>query len=401
MNRHLYTLLLFLIIGSSSLFAQTYLDSTINSAMKRVLFANPNEFSIGSYGEAHYNQDIRDGEFSNGNIDLHRVIMYMGYKFNDKLQFFSETEFEHVKEVYVEQAFLNYSYNSLLNIKAGIILIPMGYVNEFHEPTLFNGVERPNVDKYIIPSTWSEMGVGFHGLFKRANLKYQLYAVNGFKGYTGSLINGDAKISGSGIRSARQKGAEALIRKPSVTGKLTFFGLNGLRLGVSGYYGMSETSLYDGLDRTDQAAIDQADSSIVGITMVAANLHYTLGKFQFTAVGNYTSLSNTKEYNEFSGSNAAKTIFGYYGELAYRHNLKKGKAYPQLIPFVRYENYDTQAEVNEGTTRNAAYHREELTVGTGYQMTPGTIIKADYQWVKNEATPKPYGVLNIGFGFWF
>lgn len=394
MYKKLLVLSILLITYSGS--AQTYLDSTINSAMKRVLFANPNEFSIGSYGEAHYNQSIHENNFSNGKVDLHRVIMYMGYKFNDRLQFFSETEFEHVKEVYVEQAFLNYTYNSLLNVKAGIILIPMGFVNEFHEPTLFNGVERPNVDKYIIPSTWSEMGFGLHGLFKRANMKYQIYAVNGFKGYDGS-----AKINGGGLRSARQKGAEALMRTPSVTGKLTFFGLNGLRLGVSGYYGTSESSMYNGLDRENQAAIDQADSTRVGIAMTALNMQYTLGKFQLTAVGNYTTMSNTKAYNEFTGSNAAKAIYGYYGELAYRQPLKKNQVYPQMIPFVRYENYDTQYKVDDNITKSEAYQREELTVGLGYQMTPGTILKADYQWVKNGANARPFNVLNIGFGFWF
>jgi len=375
---------------------QTYLDSTVNSAMKRVLFANPNEFSIGSYGEAHYNQTITENSFSNGKVDLHRVIMYMGYKFNDRLQFFSETEFEHVKEVYVEQAFMNYSYNSLFNIKAGIILIPMGFVNEFHEPTLFNGVERPNVDKYIIPSTWSEMGLGLHGLIKRANVKYQIYAVNGFKGYDGS-----AKITGAGLRSARQKGAEALIRTPSLTGKLTFFGLNGLRLGLSGYYGSSESSMYNGLEREDESAVDQADSTRVGIAMTALNLQYTIGKFQFTAVGNYTKLSNTQSYNEFTGSNAANTIFGYYGELSFRQSIRKNNTYPQVIPFLRYENYDTHYKVDANIIKNEANHREELTLGLGYQMTPGTIVKADYQWVKNGANARPFNVLNVGFGFWF
>lgn len=394
MNKKLLLLSILLISITGS--AQTYLDSTINSAMKRVLFANPNEFSIGSYGEAHYNQSIHENNFSNGNIDLHRVIVYMGYKFNDRLQFFSETEFEHVKEVYVEQAFMNYTYNSFLNFKAGVILIPMGFVNEFHEPTLFNGVERPNVDKYIIPSTWSEMGFGMHGLFKRANLKYQIYAVNGFKGYDGS-----AKINGGGLRSARQKGAEALIRTPSITGKLTFFGLNGLRLGLSGYYGSTESSMYNGLDRENQAAIDQADSSRVGVAMTAFNMQYTLGKFQVTAVGNYTTLSNTEAYNTFTGSNAAKAIYGYYGELAYRQNVKRNKDYPQVIPFVRYENYDTQYKVDDNIVKNDAYHREELTFGVGYQMTPGTIVKADYQWVKNGSNARPFNVLNVGFGFWF
>ena len=286
---------------------QTYLDSTINSSTKRIMFANPKSFSIGSYGEAHYNAPIETGKFRNGKVDLHRIIMFMGYKFNSKLQFFTEIEFEHVKEVYVEQAFLDYSFNSAFNFKAGMILIPMGYVNEFHEPTLFNGVERPNVDKYVIPSTWRELGLGFHGLVKKANIKYQLYVVNGFNGYDGS-----SKLSGkNGLRSARQKGAEAVLRTPALTGKATFYGLNGLRLGLSGYYGNSETSLYDGLDRNDTEAIAQADSSRVGIAMAGVNAQYNLGKFQFTGQLIYTSISNTEQFNTFTSSDMGSEILGY------------------------------------------------------------------------------------------
>ena len=72
-----------------------------------------------------------------------------------------------------------------------------------------------------------------------------------------------------------------------------------------------------------------------------------------------------------------------------------------MIPFLRYENYDTQYKVDDNITKNDAYHREELTLGLGYQMTPGTIVKADYQWVKNGANARPFNVLNVGFGFWF
>jgi len=157
-------------LTSSALFGQTYLDSTINSSTKKILLGEKG-FSIGSYGEAHYNAPIEKGKFRNGTADLHRVILFLGYKFNKKLQFFTEIEFEHVKEVYVEQAYVDYSFNSAVNLKAGVILIPMGYVNEFHEPTLFNGVERPAVDKYIIPTTWREIGLGLHGLIKKANMK--------------------------------------------------------------------------------------------------------------------------------------------------------------------------------------------------------------------------------------
>jgi hypothetical protein len=382
---------------SSFGWSQIYLDSTVNSSTKRVQFANLKQFSIGSYGEGHYNQKIDQGTFQNGKVDLHRVIMFMGYKFNKDLQFFSEIEFEHVKEVYVEQAFMNYSFNSLLNFKAGIILIPMGYVNEFHEPTLFNGVERPNVDKYVIPSTWREMGLGFHGLVKKANLKYQLYMVNGFEGYDGS-----AKLSGkNGLRSARQKGAEASFRTPALTGKLSFYGFNGLRLGVSGYYGTTESSLYNGLDKSDNVAIQQADSSRVGVSMLAFNVNYKLGNLIFRGEGNMTALSNTNQYNTFTGSNVGSQIRGAYGEVSYNQKLSKTKSFPLLIPFVRYENYDTHYKIAGDISENDAYHREELTVGAGLQLTPGAIFKADFQWVKTTANPRPFNVLNVGFGYWF
>lgn len=394
--KQILTILLLTILTRSTLFGQTYLDSTVNSSTKRIFFADPNKLSLGSYGEAHYNAPIEVGKFRNGTADLHRVILFMGYKFNNKLQFFTEIEFEHVKEVYVEQAFVDYSFNSAFNVKAGIILIPMGYVNEFHEPTLFNGVERPSVDKYIIPTTWRELGIGFHGLIKQANLKYQVYAVNGFSGY-----DGGAKLSGSsGLRSARQKGAQATLRTPAVTGKLTFFGLNGLRLGVSGYYGMTETNMYDGLDRDDMAAIQSADSSRVGVLMGSTNIQYNIKGFQIMAVGNYTKLSNIDQYNEYTGSKVGKDLIGYYGEISYKASLKKG-GYPLLIPFVRYEQYNTHYRVDGGTTQNLAYDHEIITAGLGFQITPGTIIKTDYQWLKTAANPKPTGLFNLGLGYWF
>lgn len=388
-------LALTLLLTTTTLYAQTFLDSTINSATKRILFSDG--FNMGSYGEAHYNQAIVDGKFNNGKADLHRIILFMGYKFNSKLQFFTEIEFEHVDELAVEQAYLNYSHNSWLNFKAGAILIPMGYVNEFHEPTLFNGVERSAIDTYVIPSTWRELGFGFHGIIKKANLKYQAYLINGFNGYDGT-----ARISGSnGLRSARQNGSNAMLRRPAFTGNLTFYGLNGLRLGLSGYHGASESTLYNGLDRNNAVAVATADSSSVGISMAAFNAHYRIKNLHFMAVGNLTSISNADAYNEFTGASIGSQIMGYYGEVAYHISVKKTAEYPKLIPFVRYENYNTHHKVGRDMTANDAFHREILTGGISLQPTPGTTFKADYQWIKNTANPKPTGMLNIGFGYWF
>ena len=387
----------FIFVLSFSTQAQIFIDSTINSSTKKIIYNTAGKFSLGSYGEAHLNAPIESGKTQNAMVDLHRVILFMGYKFNKNLQFFSEIEFEHVKEVYVEQAYLNYSVNSAINFKTGVILIPMGYVNEFHEPTLFNGVERPAVDKTIIPSTWRELGVGMHGLVKKVNIKYQLYVVNGFKSY-----DGNAKVSGSGgLRSARQKATKATVRKPSVTGKVTFYGIGGLHLSLSGYYGQTESSLYSSVSLDDKMAIATADSTILGVGMTSINAEYKVGNIKVRAVGILTSLSNTDQYNTFTSSSVASQMMGYYGEVSYDIRVKKGDDFPKLIPFVRYENFDTHFKVGPEITRNEAYNREILTGGLGFQLTPGTIFKADYQWLKTTSTPKPTTMFNVGFGFWF
>lgn len=383
------------LLSTNALLAQTYMDSTINSSTKKILLGDKG-LSIGSYGEAHYNAPIEEGKFRNGTVDLHRVILFVGYKFNPKFQFFTEIELEHVNELAIEQAYLNYSFNSAFNVKAGVLLIPMGTINEFHEPTLFNGVERPFVDKFIIPTTWHEVGAGFHGLIKQASLKYQFYVVNGFKGYGSSaLFNGS-----NGLRNGRQAGSQAILRRPALTGKLSFYGLKGLTLEGSAYYGKSESSLYDKVDRDDVAAVAHADSSSVDIFMAGVNFTYTIKGLQFTGVGNYTVLGNTGSYNAFGSTDLAREIFGYYGEISYNLKLRKS-GYPQLIPFVRYAHFNTQHRVENGITINRANNREVLTCGFGFQITPGTIVKMDYQWLKSEAVAKPTGLFNLGIGYWF
>jgi len=158
--------------------------------------------------------------------------------------------------------------------------------------------------------------------------------------------------------------------------------------------------MYDGLDRNDAAAIASADSTRVGILMGSTNIQYNIGDFQILAVGSYTKLSNVDQYNGYTGSTLGKDLIGYYGEVSYKLDLKKD-GYPKLIPFVRYEKYNTHYRVEGGTTQNLAYDHEILTGGIGLQITPGTIVKTDYQWVKTVTNPKPTGLFNLGFGYWF
>ncbi|RMG81018.1 MAG: hypothetical protein D6714_13645, partial [Bacteroidetes bacterium] len=280
------TLCALLLFGAIALNAQQNNPSQ-NTADK--LIENAGTLNIGGYGQVDYNQPLNGDTKENGNLDVHRLVLLFGYKFDSKTSFVTEVEFEHVEEVSVEQMFMNYRFNQSLNFRAGLMLVPMGIVNEYHEPPTFNGVERPNLDKIIVPTTWREIGMGLTGRIDPLSLRYQAYILNGFNGYDGS-----AKFSGkNGLRSGRQKGAESFSSAPNFAAKVDYYGISGLKLGLSGYFGDSQTTLQDGIDKNDRLAQSRADSSVVGIAMLGLDARYNLNGFEFRGQYNLVSLSNT------------------------------------------------------------------------------------------------------------
>ena len=117
------------------------------NAAQRLLSGNyASAVTVSAYGELTYNQPEGD----NGELDVQRLVLLFGYRFNDKAQFITEVELEHVNEVFVEQAFVNYSIGDNISLRGGLMLVPMGIINEYHEPTTFNGTERPAVDLSLI-----------------------------------------------------------------------------------------------------------------------------------------------------------------------------------------------------------------------------------------------------------
>lgn len=352
------------------------------------------KLSIGGYGEIHYNQQVSGKTRYNGNMDVHRMVMFFGYQFNDKTSFVTELEFEHVKEVYVEQAFLNYNVRPNTALRAGLMLVPMGIVNEYHEPTTFNGVERPSVDKYIVPTTWREIGFGINGRLANAPLKYQMYIMNGFNGFDGS-----SKLRASdGVRKGRQKGAESTFTSPSLSAKVDYYGVKGLNLGLSTYFGKTQSSAFDGLDKDDTIAENFADSTRVGISMIGLDFRYRLDALRLKGQYIHSFLNNVDEYNNVAdGADLGKQMMGYYVEAGY--DLLHGKE-QALVPFVRYENYNTHHKMASGETANKAYDREDVFVGLSYHLAKGAVVKADYQYSKNGNDEKTY-FLNFGVGVWF
>lgn len=376
----------------------TLTNAPLNSAQN--LLNSTKKLTVGGYGQIDYNQGFNDTARTNGKLDVHRMVLFFGYKFNDRVNFVTEVEFEHVKEVYVEQAFINYKILPALNLKAGLMLIPMGIQNEYHEPTTFNGVERTSVEHDIVPTTWRELGIGFGGNIDNLSLKYQIYAVNGFLGY-----DGGGKLRGKdGFRKGRQKGAESTMSTPNLSTKVDYYGIKGLKLGLAGYFGKTQSTLYDGLLNNDTTGLlQQADSSVVGLTMVGFDVRYTFKAFQARGQVIHSSVSNTKEYNTFTGKDLGSSMLGYYGEVGYDVlSLFNKDVKEELVIFGRYEYWDTHATVTDELTKNDVYDRSAITVGLSYHVAKGAVIKVDYQMFENEAEGnQSSNFFNMGLGVWF
>lgn len=389
------SLLLFVsILSMNVVFAQTQ-NEPANAATK-LLDNNQGKLTIGGYGQIDFNQNFGNDIRSNGKLDVHRMVMLFAYQFNDRVDFVTELEFEHVKEVFVEQAFIRYKLNDFMALRAGLILIPMGIVNEYHEPTTFNGVERPNVASKIVPTTWREIGAGISGKFTDLGLKYQLYLINGLNGY-----NGAAKFSGGGIRGGRQKGANSYMSSPNLSFKMDYFGISHLKLGLAGYFGKSQSTLYDGIDKNNNTLMMMADSSVVNMSMIGLDMRYDNDGFSLRSALVFASLGNTIEYNAFTGSNTGSAMNGFYVEAAYDVLSKSENTPNGLTFFVRYENFNTQSKVERNTTIDDKYAVEEIIAGVGYKIADGVVLKSDFRFYKNKTQNNYSKQFNAGVAVWF
>ena len=370
-------------------------DAYMNTAER--MLATEGKLKIGGYGGVHYNQPV-SGEFrQNGKLDVHRFIMMLGYQFNSRTQFIAEVEYEHVDEVYIEQAFLQYKINNYMQFRAGLLLTPMGIVNEYHEPTTFNGVERPALDNYVAPTTWREIGAGFMGYVLPASIKYQIYVTNGFKSYDGGPTIGGSKA----LRGGRQKGASSFISAPNYTGKVEYFGIRGLNLGLSGYFGETQSTLYDGVSNDNASALAMADSSVVNLAMIGLDARYSVNGIQLRGQYYYGDISNADQYNEFTGKDLGSAITGYYLEAAYNVFKSVETIQSELIPFIRYEFIDTHHKVADGMSKNDAYQKSIIVTGLGWKITPGSVLKADLQFTKSGNSDEYDTMFNAGFGVMF
>ena len=369
-----------LILLATFVCAQDQYNSA-STQLNNLLFSERG-LSIGGYGEITYNN--LEGKSDPAEIDVQRLVILFAYKFDDRTSFVTEIEYEHVKELYVEQAFINYVLADGVNLRGGLMLVPMGIINEYHEPTTFNGVERPSLDSKIVPTTWREMGIGVSGRINSASVRYQAYVMNGFLSY------GDShKLRGlDGLRKGRQKGAESVGSDVNFAGRIEYYGLPNLKFGLSYYTGNTQTTA------------PEISNTQIGLSMVGLDYRYINGKLSSRGQFISSSLSDTEAYNLAGNTDLGSAMGGYYVEGAY--NLLPLDSRQKLDIFLRYENFNTHQKIGGNLIPNDAYHRRETTFGLSYHLASGAVFKVDYQ-SKGTAVDSSdaVGQFNIGLGVFF
>lgn len=360
-------------------------------ALERAATSPWSKFSFGGYGEIHANfaeGDDADGD-SNDQIDIHRFVTYIGYDFADWLKFTSEIEIEHAMvssgdsgELEIEQAYLDFLLTDSANIRVGRTLVPVGYLNQHHEPTTFNGVERPNFYKYIVPTTWWADGAGLFGSL--GDLSYQVSVLGGLDG---------SEISSSGIRDSRLKERPSL-NDPAYALRLDYTPLASrelkLRLGTSLYYsGLNNGNKGDDPDLKGELTIYEADFSL------------NVEGFDFNGAVAWEEIDGVENLN----AGVAEEIFGYYLEAGYHFfpaSWRTGKlAKADAVFFVRYDEYDAQNKMPAGVLGDPSKDRHDWTLGVSFYPVSNVVVKADYQILKSEADTDPDNTINLGIGWQF
>ena len=347
--------------------------------------------SIAGYGEMLYNNfgaenELGDPVRKSTQLDFLRAIIYAGYRFNDRFVFNSEIEFEHAStslegSASVEFAYLDFIANDYLSLRGGLLLVPMGLVNELHEPTVFMGALRPETERRIIPSTWRENGVGAVGSV--GIFDYRVYLINGLEG---------SRFSSNGLRGGRQKGSETTATDMAVVARLDVNPTPGVFFGGSFYNGAS-----------DQGAFFEGSELDVGTTIGELHGQAQLRGFDLRGLYAWAHLDDVIRLNRSLGLTGSdgigESLEGGYLQIGY-NLLSQFRADIGVMPYYRYEILDTQKVVPTGFFRNPNRDRTFQTLGLEFKPIPNIVIKSDFVWNRNKAQTGVNRV-NVALGYNF
>lgn len=354
--------------------------------------------SLGGYGEMAINdfskRNQRGGIGGKADTaDLVRVVLHFGYRYNDWIEFYSAFEFEHGTtsqgrgSVSVEQAYLDFRLHDNLDLRAGLALVPIGFLNDLHEPTAFHGVTRPSVETNIIPTTWRENSLGLIG--RLGPLTFTTYAMTGLQAMTDAGVTG---FSGAaGLRNGRTSGAMTRAEDLAWVSRIDFRPAPGFRTGASYYVGEADQGL-------------SVNAVSVSLWEVHGEAEYRglelRGLYSEIRIGNADTVNAFQAFTSAAMTSVGSRLFGGYGQAAFDLLSLCPETDHYLAPFFRYERYDTQADTPDSFAKNPANSRVEYTAGVTYRPIPRVVGKFDYQWIFDQART---GVnqMNLGLGYTF
>jgi hypothetical protein len=345
----------------------------------------PSTGPISGYMDLHFNKP----EGQAGVLDFHRFVLLFNHAFSSRIRFVGELELEHAfvegleeaGEIELEQAYVDFLLTRSFNVRAGMVLMPVGIINERHEPPVFNGVERPFVDTVIVPTTWFDVGVGVHGEL-RHGFRYRAYAT--------APLDALEFSAEEGIREGRQKGSQSNVRNFAYTGRVEYIGAPDLTIGVSGWRGESSFQT----PRLD---------STVGV--VETDARYQRGRLELRSQYAHVFISDAGRLNETIqrvtgvSPNIASELRGFYGEAAWRI-VSRGSP-RDVVAFVRYENFDTQYRMPAGYVPLGEFDRDAWVAGLTWYPDPDVAVKVDYTAVRNQGVVRAPRSFNLGLGWWF
>lgn len=354
--------------------------------------AAPNEASsttLGGYGEIVFNRFSKDS--SRDTADVRRLVLGVTHRFDARTKLVTELEVEHsvtsaddAGEVAIEQAFIEHQVSDAWGFRAGLFLMPMGFLNESHEPTAYYGVERNVVETAIIPTTWREGGVQLYATFENG-LTLQGGLSTGFNVTKWDATSAESVESPLG--SVHQEMSQAKSHDLAVFGALNWRGVPGLLVGGSFF--------------TGKGGQGQAGAPDLGVNLWDVHVRWNPGALDITALFAQGRIQDTRAFNTPLVGNpylVPKQFEGGYVQAAYRIPL--GGTY-SLAPFARFESVNTAKafeDLGPGLTPEAQKTDKVWTAGLSFNLNEHVVVKAD---LRRYAEDTQQNRVSLGLGWSF
>jgi hypothetical protein len=358
--------------------------------------------TLWGYGQLDYNRPT--ARPADAQFDLSRAVIGFNHVFDESTRLYGELEWEHAiasaedaGESEVEQLYIEHALAPSYGVRAGLMLVPIGLLNEHHEPTQFYGVERNFVEQAIIPSTWREGGIAGYGNTD-SGWQWDIGLVTSPN--LGKWDPTSEEGRASPLGSIHQELQLAKAHDVSLWGRLNWLGVPGLNVGAAffaGKIGQDTSRQFDG------DANFPADNS--RLLLGEAHVRWQSGPWDFAALYTRGTISDTQSLNlGFLGepTPVPKAFWGGYAQGAWRA-LEWNRS--SLVPFLRYEEFNTGASYAaqpQGLGTPALPTQRVWTAGLNYYLNPNVVFKIDYQNFRYDDVLLNYGNrFDLGIGYQF